>query len=413
MTFLEDTARRLIVDLTMEGDFTKIQERPLSLPPSLVRLELNGFRGELGPLPSGLRKLHVCAYRLNEYHTDISHPLLDDVDDGDAVRSFLRETAETIGAAMPYVQVLHVEGLDDGLIDFRECMQALSQVPHPHLEELCLVNWDMHWEDVPLLLSRPIAKVTFKSCDFYSDAGSVRCTVPAMPEGLSNLEVVQGYCKNDLLVFGRLPDSLRRLSVDLLRAAEIVFEQPLPTLLETAMIATSGAVNVSTGVLPAGLRVLLLHKCQHHPLDEVPAGLRVLRLSNYTHPLPPLSDTLETMVLFNCAHSVTVTGAASNLRSLSVYWRPPHRAPPLPARWPPHLERFVYWGEPLDPAGAEPPPRIENRPPGLRQLELNACEVRAPLPQTLQEVRLGRDFRQDLEVKGATVKVNSLRIVFD
>ncbi|KAG5181147.1 hypothetical protein JKP88DRAFT_279002 [Tribonema minus] len=44
---LEDSARRLVVRLTMDGDFTSIQERPLSLPPSLVRLELNGFRGPL------------------------------------------------------------------------------------------------------------------------------------------------------------------------------------------------------------------------------------------------------------------------------------------------------------------------------------------------------------------------------
>ncbi|KAG5186704.1 hypothetical protein JKP88DRAFT_353900 [Tribonema minus] len=41
---LEGTSRRRIRRLTLDGDFTSTQQRPLSLPPSLVRLELNGFR---------------------------------------------------------------------------------------------------------------------------------------------------------------------------------------------------------------------------------------------------------------------------------------------------------------------------------------------------------------------------------
>ncbi|KAG5181172.1 hypothetical protein JKP88DRAFT_246378 [Tribonema minus] len=236
-------------------------------------------------------------------------------------------------------------------------------------------------------------------------AGVISCVM--------HVQVSQSCCETDLLVFGRLLDSLRRLAVDMARPAQIVFEQPLPSLLERVVLVTNGAANISSaGMLPAGLRLLLLHGCQHQPLEEVPPGLRVLNLHGYAHPLPPLPDTLETLVLFDCAHNVTVVDASSNLRSLSVYWRPLHHAPPLPARWPARLERLVYWG-PRKSEGAEHYPCIENLPPTLRQLELNACEVRAPLPQTLQEVRLGLAFKQPLEVKGATVKVNSFRMRYD
>ncbi|KAG5181168.1 hypothetical protein JKP88DRAFT_279023 [Tribonema minus] len=179
---LEDTARKLIVELTMEGDFTEIQARPLSLPPSLVQLELAGFRGELGPAPSGLRKLSLCAY-CEDGDKIIPHPPLADINDGDAMQNLLQEMAELIRA-----------------------------------------------------------------------------------------------------------------------------------------------------------------------FNELPPSLRVLKLHKYEHPLPPLPDTLETLVLDECTGHIAQL--PNSVRSLSLYWRPPRPAPPLPARWPAHLEHLTYWSCALD-AGSQ------------------------------------------------------------
>eukprot|EP00611_Tribonema_gayanum_P005492 TRINITY_DN1471_c0_g5_i3.p4 TRINITY_DN1471_c0_g5~~TRINITY_DN1471_c0_g5_i3.p4 ORF type:complete len:191 (-),score=46.81 TRINITY_DN1471_c0_g5_i3:71-643(-) len=181
---------------------------------------------------------------------------------------------------------------------------------------------------------------------------------------------------------------------------EVRFQEPLPPLLDSF----TGDASVSGSMLPAGLREL--HLLEFPQLDEVPPGLRVLKLREHKHPLPQLPNTLETLVLNECTHCVD--SVPDSLRSLSLYWQPPRPAPPLPARWPAHLEQLVYWGK----SDSAEPPRIEHLPSTLRQLELNGCEVHAGLPQTLQEVRLGREFTQEFEFPGK-VTVDSKQTDFD
>ncbi|KAG5178496.1 hypothetical protein JKP88DRAFT_346836 [Tribonema minus] len=155
----------------------------------------------------------------------------------------------------------------------------------------------------------------------------------------------------------------------LAQVVAILEPEPLPPHLESF----TGDASVSGSVLPAGLRKLEL--IDFPQLAEVPPGLRELKLREYEHPLPPLPDTLETLVLDECAHHVT--DIPNSVRSLSLYWLPPQPAPPLPARWPARMERLVYWGK-YEESG---------------------------LPQMLQELRLGSEFTQAMTFTG--------RVTFD
>ncbi|KAG5181177.1 hypothetical protein JKP88DRAFT_246383 [Tribonema minus] len=417
---LEDTTRRHVVTLTMDGDFTSTQERPLSLPPSLVRLSLRGFRGELGPVPSGLRELHICAYRNaegNPYPIYHPHPLLADITNSDAVQRFLQEMSEITVAVLPTVRLLCLVGMNtEDFILLRTCMQALCKVPHPKLKDLRLYAWTLHWEDLLQLLSPPAAvqKVTIENCHFTSDSESAegRFTIPSLPEGLVSLEVARCHCGSEVMVISRLPESLRHVNVAVIRT-DVEFAQPLPPLLESFSLKLVDVhANISAGMLPASLRVLELVG-RHLQLEEVPPSLRVLKLRAYKHPLPQLPDTLETLVLDECKHHVAEV--PDSVRSLSLCWCHPHPAPPLPARWPTHLERLIYWGESDEFFGTpHDMPHIDSLPPTLRRLELNGCAVMAELPQALQELRLGCEFRDTVNLKDFTgsVTVSRRRVRF-
>ncbi|KAG5181152.1 hypothetical protein JKP88DRAFT_322275 [Tribonema minus] len=332
---LEDTRRRLVVQLLIDGDFTNIQERPLSLPPFLVRLELYGFRGELGPPPSGgLRELRLCA--TSSIATSVHH-LLTDIQNGEAVTNFFRETAEVLRALLPAVRALEVHGEYEPYrcVHVRTFMPALLEVPHPNLKGLSLDGWKVHWEDLLPLLSSTVAELQLEACQCDSDAGSDRLTVPPLPEGFSSL-TLRGC-----------PGS------------------------------------------------------RFQPLGDLPPGLRVLKLRCYTHPLPPLPDTLETLVLDHCTHHVDDVFDSARLLSLS--WRPPQPTPSLPSRWPARLKRLVYWGKP----DTAEPQRIQNLPSTLTRLELNRCELHADLPRTLRELHLGNEFTQELNFKEFTGRIHT------
>eukprot|EP00611_Tribonema_gayanum_P027053 TRINITY_DN6583_c0_g3_i2.p1 TRINITY_DN6583_c0_g3~~TRINITY_DN6583_c0_g3_i2.p1 ORF type:complete len:488 (+),score=47.68 TRINITY_DN6583_c0_g3_i2:32-1465(+) len=397
---LEDTIRRHIVSLTMDRDFTNIQERPLSLPPSLVRLELNGFRGELDPAPAGLRDLLLRAM-----DGETPHPLLKSMFDNDAVQIFNRETAEIIGAMLPTLRTLEVCGRWDWFINLSSCMQVLCKLPRAHLEYLHVLSCSVHWEDLLLLLTPAVTKVALECCRLYPDAVLSRSVVPELPDGLLSLDLIRCEFSGTALTISRLPDSLRHLVVQTEEDSDgsVHFEQPLPSLLESFKLVTfDNTVDACEGMLPAGLRVLELVGRHHQWLDEpeVPPSLRVLKLRAHRHPLPQLPDTLETLELNECTHHVS--DIPNSVRSLSLYWRPPQPMPPLPARWPAHLERLMYWAK----SDCAPMPAIKRLPPTLRELALNGCEVHAGLPRTLQKVRLGRNFTQDLTFTGR-VTVNS------
>ncbi|KAG5181158.1 hypothetical protein JKP88DRAFT_322303 [Tribonema minus] len=318
----------------MEGDFTKLQEDPLSLPPSLVRLELYAFRDELGPAPSGLRELYLCASGSSGV---IPHPLLTDRADfnrDDARQTFYQEAAKIIRPALPTLRVLHVGGLhaDEpySLIPSRACIQALHDLPHPHLEELCLYDWELHWEDVLPLLSPGVTTVQIKNCLFAPDhPPSDRVIIPPLPQGVASLKVSSCCCNYDIVAFSRLPDTLRHLDVEI-GDMVVEVEQPLPTLLDSFTWISEGNIIVTGRMLPAGLRMLDLWGDFDQPLVDLLPGLRVLKLGLYEHPLPQLPDTLETPVLDGCTHHITTLPAG--LRSLSVYWQPPFHAPRLPLR---------------------------------------------------------------------------------
>ncbi|KAG5181150.1 hypothetical protein JKP88DRAFT_279006 [Tribonema minus] len=122
-------------------------------------------------------------------------------------------------------------------------------------------------------------------------------------------------------------------------------------------------------------------------LADLPPGLRVLKLRAYEHPLPPLPHTLETLP-----------------------------APPLPDDWPAHLEHLVYWATAA--SDSEDRAWVDHLPLTLTRLELNGCAVLdGAVPQTLQELRLGRELRHafDLDVKKftGTIKINSNRSDWD
>ncbi|KAG5186691.1 hypothetical protein JKP88DRAFT_254403 [Tribonema minus] len=402
---LEDTSRRRIRCLTLDGDFTSIQQRPLSLPPSLERLELNGFRGELGAAPSGLRELHLYA-GFDRGEDIVPHPLLaelydsalDSPDDSaigsEAAWEFVGEMAEIVKAFLPTLRVLVVCGLSQ-MVSLQALMTKLVETPLPRLQVLSLHNWAVPWEDLLLLLSPVLAKVKLENClilVLYADIDTPKYTVPALPEGLVSLDLDLCFSHVDLWVFGGLPESLRHLVV-VMEGISVRFEAPLPTLLESFRAETLGSgIHIDMGLLPAGLRKLKLAGAEQQPLDRVPAGLRVLMLRNYRHPLPQLPDTLVVLVVHECMHHAV--DLPDSLRSLSLYWRPAFPTPPLPARWPVHLQRLVYCGE----SHQSPVPGIEHLPPTLGQLTLNGCEVRTSLPQMLEELCLGRQFTQAIDL---------------
>ncbi|KAG5180532.1 hypothetical protein JKP88DRAFT_297319 [Tribonema minus] len=370
-SLLEDRRRRLIVDLTLDGDFLATQERPLSLPRSLMRLELNGFRGKLGSPPLSLRELRICAFR-EDSDDFIAHPLLSHLEDGDAVQQFLVEMTDIIGAALPTLQVLHLRGLwPDDFIPIQACLQALSQLPRSHLERVSLHTWEMNWEDLVLLLSpAAVSHLDIEHCMFTPDTSSTASTVPSLPEALQSLVLSNCFCVGDQLAFQRLPESLRHVHIEML-AAGVTIEQPLPALLESYQVLTfETVVNVSGHTLPAGLRALELGGPHSQPLEEVPASLRTLKLRSYEHPLPPLPDTLEAIVLDNCTHHAVAV--PDSVRSLSLYWRHGQPVPPLPAPLSEQLERLVYWTN-VGGGAAGPLPVIAQLPPALRQLEANGC----------------------------------------
>ncbi|KAG5181153.1 hypothetical protein JKP88DRAFT_349274 [Tribonema minus] len=193
------------------------------------------------------------------------------------------------------------------------------------------------------------------------------------------------------ILHGLLEDSARRLVVKLTMEGDFTSVQERPLSLPPSLVSL-----YLNGF--RGLRELDL--VAFPQLDELPPGLRFLKLRNHDHPLPPLPDTLETLVLDNCTHHVA--NIPDSVRSLSLYWLPPNPAPPLPTRWPAHLERLMYWAK----SDGAPMPVIKRLPPTLRELALNGCEVHASLPRTLQKVRLGRNFTQQLTFTGR-VTVNS------
>eukprot|EP00611_Tribonema_gayanum_P019584 TRINITY_DN3419_c0_g1_i3.p1 TRINITY_DN3419_c0_g1~~TRINITY_DN3419_c0_g1_i3.p1 ORF type:complete len:234 (-),score=24.22 TRINITY_DN3419_c0_g1_i3:47-748(-) len=203
------------------------------------------------------------------------------------------------------------------------------------------------------------------------------------------------------LVFSRLPDSLRDITIKICYM-KVVFEQPLPALLKTFSLDMEDALaNINAGVLPAVLHALELGGSQHQQLDYLPPDLRVLKLRDHEHPLPQLPGTLETLVLNQCTHHVA--HIPDSLRSLSVYWCHPGPPPPPPACWPPQLEHLIYWilvdsDDPDVPQGL-PHILLGSLPPTVRQLELNGCAIDADLPQALQELRLGHEFEQILTLK--------------
>ncbi|KAG5181157.1 hypothetical protein JKP88DRAFT_246356 [Tribonema minus] len=315
---LEDTARRLVVAVTMEGDFTSTQERALSLPPSLVRLELNGFRGNPYPI----------------YHP---HPLLADITNSSAVRMFLQEMSKIIVAVLPTVRLLCLVGMNtEDFISLLVCLQALCEVPHPNLQDLLLFAWTLHSEDLLQLLSPPAAvrEVTIESCFLTSDSQAVegRFTIPSLPEGLVSLEMAGCHCGSEIMAVRRLPESLRRIRVEI-RLIDVEFEAPLPPLLESFSLKLADShVNISAGTLPASLRVLDLIGSHHQPLDELPPSLRVLKLHDHEHPLPPLPDTLKTLVLDECTHHVDEV--PDSVRSLTLRWRHPRPRPRCPRAGP-------------------------------------------------------------------------------
>ncbi|KAG5181155.1 hypothetical protein JKP88DRAFT_349276 [Tribonema minus] len=182
-----------------------------------------------------------------------------------------------------------------------------------------------------------------------------------------------------------LEDTSRRFILDLIMEGDFTRIQERPLSLPPSLVRLE--LNGFRG-----LRELEL--LEFPQLDEVPPGLRVLKLHTYEHPLPPLPDTLETLVLDNCTHHVV--DVPDSVRSLSLYWRPPEPAPPLPARWPPHLERLAYWARCEDAA-----------------LELNGCVVHTCLPQNLREMRLGSEFTQRLTFTGRVTLMNSKSAAVD
>eukprot|EP00611_Tribonema_gayanum_P005485 TRINITY_DN1471_c0_g1_i1.p1 TRINITY_DN1471_c0_g1~~TRINITY_DN1471_c0_g1_i1.p1 ORF type:complete len:503 (+),score=54.85 TRINITY_DN1471_c0_g1_i1:67-1509(+) len=410
---LEDTSRRRIRRLTLDGDFTSMQQRPLSLPPSLVRLELNGFRGELGPVPPSLQKLYLCAYRYMHDEEKIPHPLLTDIDNDDAVQHFLRETAQIVEAMLPTLRSLQLCGLRplaSECVGIRPCIQALWGLPHPHLEYFGFRDWLLCWADLVPLLSPAVAQVDVAFCSFLGSIEDV-LTIPSLPEGVASLSVTAGFTRDVVWAFSKLPQSLRHLLVDRASTDVIAFGQPLPTVLKSFIVESSGEVHVAAGALPAGLCVLQLGGFQLERLDELPPRLQELLLRGYEHPLPLLPDTLETVVLHDCTHDVV--DFPDSVRSLALYWRHPRPAPPLPARWPAQLERLVYWA--IGVAGDAPEPCIDRPlPPKLTELELNGCSIATHLPQMLQKLKLGRGFSQELCLTGSFIAtVNSRKYSYD
>ncbi|KAG5181169.1 hypothetical protein JKP88DRAFT_322329, partial [Tribonema minus] len=242
----------------------------------------------------------------------------------------------------------------------------------------------------------------FEDCFFESNDVSGRATVPSFPEGLISLEVRECWCDSGVMVFSSMPESLRLINIQMVQR-HVHFEPPLPSHLEAIHVSMRDcAVNINGGMLPAGLRVLDLSRCARMQLNELPPGLRVLKLHKYEHPLRPLPDTLETLVLDKCTGHIAEL--PDSVRSLALYWQTPEPAPPLPARWPAHLERLVYWSKSASgEAGSAPMPIIERLPPTLRYLELNRCELRARLPKTLQELRVGREFTDRVDFTGRVV----------
>ncbi|KAG5179446.1 hypothetical protein JKP88DRAFT_326956 [Tribonema minus] len=406
---LEDISRRRIRCLTLDGDFTGMQQRPLSLPPSLVQLELNGFRGELGPTPPSLQRLYLCAFREIHDEANIPHPLLTDIDDGDAVQRFLQEAAQIVEAMLPTLRSLHLCGLralDSECIRIRACVRALWGLSHPHLEYFGLLDWTLCWADlVPLLSSPAVAELDVEFCTFSDDGGDA-IAIPWLPEGLSSLSVRTCFSEAVDWVFRELPRSLRHLLV-LVDNAEsgIVFQHPLPPLLESLVVENEGHVSVTARVLPAGLCELQVGGFQLERLGELPPRLRELTLRRYQHRIPPLPDTLETLVLDGCTHHAV--DVPDSVRSLSLYWHMPRPAPPLPARWPARLECLVYWA--IGASDDAPEPCIDRLlPPTLTELELSGCTYLTDLPQALQILHLGRGFSQQLQLAGSfTVNVNS------
>eukprot|EP00611_Tribonema_gayanum_P032389 TRINITY_DN9652_c0_g1_i1.p1 TRINITY_DN9652_c0_g1~~TRINITY_DN9652_c0_g1_i1.p1 ORF type:complete len:483 (-),score=98.28 TRINITY_DN9652_c0_g1_i1:66-1514(-) len=411
---LEDISRRRIRCLTLDGDFTGMQQRPLSLPPSLVQLELNGFRGELGRTPPSLQRLYLCAFREMHDEAHIPHPLLTDIDDGDAVQHFLQEAAQIVQAMLPTLRSLHLCGLrllDSKCIRIRACVRALWGLPHPHLEYFGLLDWTLCWADLVPLLSPAVAELDVEFCTFSDDGGDA-IAIPSLPEGLSSLSVRTCFSEAVDWVFRELPQSLRHLLV-LADTAEsgIVFQHPLPPLLESLVVENEGHVSVTARVLLAGLCELQVGGFQLERLDELPPRLRELTLRRYQHRIPLLPDTLETLVLDGCTrHAVDVP---DSVRSLSLYWHMPHPAPPLPARWPARLERLVYWA--IGASDDAPEPCIDRPlPPTLTELELSGCTCLTDLPQALQVLHLGRGFSQQLQLAGSfTVNVNSHKFRYD
>eukprot|EP00611_Tribonema_gayanum_P005490 TRINITY_DN1471_c0_g5_i1.p1 TRINITY_DN1471_c0_g5~~TRINITY_DN1471_c0_g5_i1.p1 ORF type:complete len:433 (+),score=59.07 TRINITY_DN1471_c0_g5_i1:1601-2899(+) len=326
---LEDTSRRRIHTLTLDGDFTSMQQRPLRLPPSLVRLELNGFRGELGAAPSGLRELYLYAFFVKGT-VDMPHPLLVDYYDPwvkvheEEVYFFVREMAEIVEAFLPTLQVLHVHGprFDDN-ISIRMPVKRLAETPHSRLQVLSLRRWTVPWEDLLPLLSPALAQVKLEYCNAVVDSDASKYTVPLLPEGLVSLDLVNCDSNSDLWVFSRLPESLRHLGL-MMATTSIRFEAPLPTLLESFRAETlESGIEIDMDLLPGSLHKLELVGAEQQPLDRVPAGLRVLMLRNYRHPLPQLPDTLEALVVDKCTHHVI--DLPDSLRSLPCIGALPFR----------------------------------------------------------------------------------------
>ncbi|KAG5180531.1 hypothetical protein JKP88DRAFT_297318 [Tribonema minus] len=259
------------------------------------------------------------------------------------------------------------------------------------------------------LLSPAVAQVDVAFCSFSGSIEDV-LTIPSLPEGVASLSVTAGFSRDVVWAFSKLPQSLRHLIVDATTDV-IVFEQPLPTLLESFIVESGGEVHVGAGSLPASLRNLQLWGFQQ--LYELPPRLRVLMLQRYIYPLPLLPDTLETLVLDYCTHHVS--NLPDSVRSLALYWHPAQPAPPLPARWPAHLERLVDWAVGESEPDDAPEPCIDRPlPPTLTQLELNGCSIATDLPQTLQTLRLGRGFSQELDLAGSfKVTVNGRRYCYE
>eukprot|EP00611_Tribonema_gayanum_P005491 TRINITY_DN1471_c0_g5_i2.p1 TRINITY_DN1471_c0_g5~~TRINITY_DN1471_c0_g5_i2.p1 ORF type:complete len:441 (+),score=48.74 TRINITY_DN1471_c0_g5_i2:1601-2923(+) len=330
-SMFEDTSRRRIRCLALDGDFTSMQQCPLSLPPSLERLELNGFKGELGAAPSGLRELYLCAF-FERGTDDVPHPLLVkyydplvEVCDPGALYDFVGEMTEIVKAFLPTLQVLHVHGPTfSNQISISMLVKRLAETPHSRLQVLSLRSWAVPWEALLLLLSPALAQVKLEYCNAIVDDDSLEYTLPLLPEGLVSLDLVNCESDSYLWVFRRLPESLRHLGVEMDSTTSIRFEAPLPTLLESFRAETlESGIEIDMDLLPGSLHKLELVGAEQQPLDRVPAGLRVLMLRNYRHPLPQLPDTLEALVVDKCTHHVI--DLPDSLRSLPCIGALPFR----------------------------------------------------------------------------------------